>query len=641
MLAFLCVSCASLWLKIFDMCGIIGFLAKGSSFPDRPRLEKATQSLSHRGPDENGTWCHQRVGLGFRRLSIIDLKKGSQPMSDPAGRYHIVFNGEIYNFKELRSSLEQKGCRFQTQSDTEVLLQLYAAAGEDCVRQLRGMFAFAIYDKDKESLFLARDRFGKKPLIYTETSTGFYFSSEVGALLQLADCAKDVDLVAVQQYLSLNYVPSPRTIWRDIKRLPAASTLKVEWGKAQTPQHYWHLDWKPRAIPEDEAVHRFRSLFEESVRLRLISDVPLGAFLSGGIDSTLTVAAMTQASSRVKTFCVGFEESRFDEAPYAREAANRLGTDHHEIRISAKSLHTLDDLLDSLGEPFADQSILPTYLLSKATRQHVTVALSGDGGDEFFAGYKRYQHLQRSAQIKKFGLAKPWSTLSKASFQIEKILNPRRRKLQWPRSAIDQIVGLPPLDQYLNLVSTWHSEEMGSLLRHSSDDTLDYFRDLSIKFSHLDSLTKWQALDTETYLIDDILRKVDTASMACSLECRCPFLDHHLAEFVATLPSDLKLRGSESKVLLKKVYPDKIPPEFFHRKKKGFSIPLADWMRTEWKNPIAESIQNISPELDKTFDRSILQQMWHEHQEGVNDHSSRLWNWFVLYRWNEKFKPIW
>jgi asparagine synthase (glutamine-hydrolysing) len=623
------------------MCGIIGFLAKGSQFPDRSRLEKATQSLAHRGPDENSVWCHQRVGLGFRRLSIIDLKQGRQPMSDPAGRYHVVFNGEIYNFKELRASLEQKGCRFQTQSDTEVILQLYATVGESCVHQLRGMFAFAIYDKDKESLFLARDRFGKKPLVYAETSTGFYFASEMGALLQLADCKKSVDPLAVQQYLSLNYVPSPRTIWSDIKRLPAASTLKVDWGKAQTPQTYWQLDWKPHDIPEDEAIARFKSLFEESVRLRLVSDVPLGAFLSGGVDSTLIVAAMTQTASKVKTFCVGFEESKFDETSYAREAANRLGTNHQEIRVSAKSLGVLDDFLPNLGEPFGDQSILPTYLLSKATRQHVTVALSGDGGDEFFAGYKRYQHLRRAAQLQRLGLSKPWSALSKTSFQIERTLNPRRRKLQWPRSAIDQIVGLHPLDQYLRLISTWHSDDLNSLLRTSTGYGLVHFRDLSLRFSHLDALSKWQALDTETYLVDDILRKVDTASMASSLECRCPFLDHHLAEFVATLPADLKLRGGESKVLLKKIYPDQVPPEFFKRKKKGFSIPLANWIRSEWKNPIAESIQNISPELDKVFDRTVLQRMWQEHQDGANDHSSRLWNWFVLYRWNETFKPNW
>jgi len=650
------------------MCGIIGYFSKSERTPARAALERAMDAMTHRGPDGRGIWTEGRAGLGFRRLSVIDLKTGDQPMTNEDGTLYLVFNGEIYNFRELRESLEKRGHRFKTKSDTETILHLYEEEGEQCVERLRGMFAFAIHDRNKNTFFLARDRFGKKPLVYSETSSGFYFASEIGALLQLADCSRTVDFAAVDAYLSLNYVPGAHTAWRDITRLPAASTLWVRNGIANKSQRYWQLDWKQSSVThlsEDEGLDGFRERFEESVKLRMIADVPLGAFLSGGVDSSVTTAAMTRLGGKVKTFCIGFEDPRFDESPYAREIAHRLDTDHHELRVEADSLDALDGLIDNLGEPFADQSLLPTFLLSRFTRQHVTVALSGDGGDEFFAGYKRYRHLAQAGFLKRWGLVGPWLTASRALFRIEQQLNPSRWKLEWPRSSVDRILGLEPLEQYLQLVGCWNQEARSHLWRkkmsgdHPSPPFPGWLRpeqgdpahDLAMSFvahavaGHPDlrGSSQWQAMDVETYLIDDILRKVDTASMACSLECRCPLLDQRVTEFAAGLPGHFKTnRRGQTKIMLKKLYPDLLPSQLFEREKKGFSMPIGKWMRNQWKEIIRSSIEDAWDKgMETCFDRESLRQIWREHLDGRQDHGSRLWAWLVLFRWDQRFKPDW
>ncbi len=629
------------------MCGIIGYFAKGKHIPERTAFERAMDGMAHRGPDGRGIWIQDQVGLGFRRLSVIDLKTGSQPMANEDGSLHLVFNGEIYNFKEIRNRLERKGHCFRTQSDTEVILHLYEEEGEDCVASLRGMFAFAVYDKNKDSLFLARDRFGEKPLVYSETPTGFYFASEMSALLHLADCNREVHPDAIDAYLSLRYVPDAYTTWKNIHRLPAASMMRVRHGIAESSRRYWRLDGSSvshKNLSEQEALEGFRERFEESVRLRMIADVPVGAFLSGGVDSSMTVAAMKRLGGKVKTFCMGFQESRFDESSYAREIAQRLETDHHEIQVKADSLDALDLLVDRMGEPFADQSLLPTYLLSQFTRQHVTVALSGDGGDEFFGGYKRYAHLKLAALLKSFGMVKPWLAASRCLFWIERQFNPSRRKLNWPRSAVDQILALEPFDQYLHLVECWRDESRKSLQKHKTNDLAAlWLRSMKERHPNLTGSSPWQALDVETYLIDDILRKVDTASMACSLECRCPLLDHSLAEFVVSLPSRFNTSGTKTtKILLKKLYPDLLPPRLFERKKKGFSMPIGQWMRRQWKGVIQESIEGKWSEgMESYFNRKVLQRLWQDHQDEKQDHGERLWTWFVLYRWGLRYKPNW
>jgi len=630
------------------MCGIIGYFSKGERVPARATFERAVDGLTHRGPDGRGVWTNGRAGLGFRRLSVIDLKTGDQPMSNEDGTLHLVFNGEIYNFKELRASLENRGHRFKTQSDTETILHLYEENGDQCVGRLRGMFAFAIHDQKQNALFLARDRFGKKPLVYSETSTGFYFASEIGTLLQLSDCSRAVDLLAVDAYLALNYVPGSHTAWREIKRLPAASTQWVRNGVAHEPRCYWRLNWSQSStahLSEEEALRGFRERFEESVKLRMIADVPLGAFLSGGVDSSVTTAAMTRLGGKVKTFCIGFDDPRFDELSYAREVALRLDTDHRELRVEADSLDALDGLIDKLGEPFADQSLLPTFLLSKFTRQHVTVALSGDGGDEFFAGYKRYRRLAQAGLLKRWGLVHPWLAASKVLFRIEQAMNPSRRKLEWPRSSVDHILGLEPLEQYLNLVGCWNQKARSHLWRKKVNGDLAMSSVAHALEDHprLQGSSRWQALDVETWLIDDILRKVDTASMACSLECRCPFLDQQVAEFAAGLPKNFKVdwRG-RNKILLKKLYPNLLPPRLFEREKKGFSMPIGQWMRKQWKEIVRSSIEDVWEQgMETCFDRERLRQVWREHQEGRQDHGSRLWAWLVLFRWNQRFKPAW
>lgn len=630
------------------MCGILGYYLKGTATPPKERFLQALDALRHRGPDRQGTWFSPdgRVGLGFRRLSVIDLEGGDQPMGNEDGSLRVIHNGEIYNFQELRERLEKRGHRFATRSDTETILHAYEERGKECVDDLRGMFAFALYDAREERLFLARDRFGKKPLVYAETATAFWFASEIGALLRLADVGRQADAEAIDAYLALQYVPSPRTAWAEIQRLPAASRMVVRNGAAESPRRYWRLDWTPD-VPRDDAeiVEGFRERFERAVKLRLTSDVPLGAFLSGGVDSTVTVAAMMRMGGRVKTFTVSFEDPRFDESAFAREAAERLGTEHHEMRVRADAIDLLDPLLDKLGEPFADQSLLPTHLLSKFTRSGATVALSGDGGDELFAGYKRYADLARAARIERFGARRPWLILSRVAFEAERLVNSRRRTLDWPRTALDRILPLAPLERFLALAGAWSSAARAAAWRapRENDFALAVLRAALAAGAGSDGLSEWQALDVESYLPDDILRKVDTASMACSLECRSPLLDHEVAAFAARLPARFKLdaRG-RSKGLLKNLYRDLVPPSFFARRKKGFSMPIGDWMRGQWRGPMEEAISGAwSPGLEQAFERTTLQRIFEEHQARRTDHGPRLWAWYALTRWDALFRPEW
>lgn len=630
------------------MCGIVGYLSKTEKSPSTETLNRSTAALSHRGPDSCGFWTGPSVGLGFRRLKVIDLATGDQPMTNEDETLRIVFNGEIYNHRMIRDHLEAKGHQFRSRSDTEVILHLYEEEGSRCVEQLRGMFAFAIYNQRENSLFLARDRFGKKPMVYAETPSGFYFSSEIGALKLLADVEKKVDAEALDAYLALRYVPGERTAWSGIRRLPAGSTMRVRKGVADKPDGYWRLSWS-NAMMEDispeEAFTGFRQRFEESVRLRLVADVSVGVFLSGGIDSSVTVAAIRNLGVRPKTFCIGFEDRKFDESAYAREIARRLDTDHHDWIVAPDSLEGLDAVMEQMGEPFGDQSLLPTMMLSKFARRQVTVALSGDGGDEFFAGYKRYRHLRHADFLTRWGLEKAWMTGSRWIFATERILNPSRRHLKWPRNAVDRILNLSPTERYLSLMGSWPRDVRVELWKKvlKRDFAKEHLAAAMADHPGLEGLSHWQALDAETYLVEDILRKVDAASMAVSLECRCPLLDHHVAEFAAGLPERFKWNRREgSKVLLRKLYPDLLPPHLLKRKKKGFSMPIGKWMRKQWREPIRESIEGEwGGSLKNSFQRLTLQRLWREHQSGQHDHGDRLWTWFVLWRWNQRFEPDW
>lgn len=627
------------------MCGIIGYFSKGATRPDRNRLDQATEMMHHRGPDASGAWLDDRAGFGFRRLSIIDLSTGNQPMSTEDGKLHIVFNGEIYNYRELRAGLEAKGFRFGTQSDTEVILKLFLQKGARCVEDLRGMFAFAIYDSSRGTLFLARDRLGKKPLVYAETSHGFYFASEIKPLLHLSELPRVVDHEAAQAYLTFRYIPREKTIWRNCFRLPRASRMFVEHGSIKKVEPYWTFpDTKSVDASEDECLEKVRSAFEDSVRLRLISDVPLGAFLSGGVDSSVTVAAMKRLQSNVQTFSIGFEDSKFDESKYAREASERIGTTHHELRVAADSLDSLHSLIEKSGEPFADQSLLVTHLLSKFTRSNVTVALSGDGGDELFSGYKRYVQLAKAWRLNQSGLAGLKIASSFIGFKLEQLFNPGRRGLRWPRSAIDRILPMGENEQAAYLLSSWNEglrPKLWTGTRRSFSAT-GFVEQRLAALKSSNSFSKWQQLDLDLYLCDDILRKVDIASMAASLECRCPFLDHKLIEVIASLPQRYVADASNQKYLLKHLYPEIFPAGFFDREKKGFSMPIGSWMKKQWKDEIGNSINLVSNNgMERVIDRNTLKFIWTEHLEGREDHGDRLWTWHVLSKWNEIFKPDW
>ncbi len=630
------------------MCGIIGYVSKGEWVPEPKLFQESVDDLSHRGPDDRGVWTGIQAGLGFRRLSIIDLGTGKQPMLNEDGTLVLIFNGEIYNFIDLRDHLESRGHRFKTRSDGETILHLYEDHGEKCVDSLRGMFAFAIYDIPRNTLFLARDRLGKKPLVYTETSTGFFFSSEIAPLLKLADCSRAVSFNAIDAYLSLRYVPAPYTAWNDLRRLPAGSTLMVRDGKPGLPARYWDLDWE-RTLPDDvtdgDAIHRMRDILEQSVRLRSISEVPLGSFLSGGIDSSVTTAAMKKVNGRVRTFSIGFDDPKFDESSHAIRISRILETDHFEMRVQPDSLDSIDDLVTKMGEPFADQSLIPTHLLSRFTRKHVTVAMSGDGGDELFAGYKRYRHLRRARLLQKYGISKPWRWGSRLLFSLERVVNPSRRTLRWPRSALDVIAGLNPIEQYLSLMGGWRNEDCLMLWKEPSPNRFAAAW-LHNHFSMHRDLNKdviWQAVDVDTYLPDDILRKVDCASMACSLEVRSPLLDQEFVELAATLPDRLRQgKHGRTKILLRELYPEVLSPTLFDREKKGFSMPIGKWMRSQWFEPIRDSIEGPwSDGMDDTFEREALQHVWREHLSGRQDHGQRLWTWFMLWKWDQKFRPDW
>lgn len=627
------------------MCGILGYLDSGSGAGPWA-LAAAVSSLHHRGPDDSGTWCEDGAGLGFVRLSIIDLSPaGHQPMQSPDGRYTIVFNGEIYNFPELRSELEKGGERFVGHSDTEVLLRLYQRLGLDgCLARLRGMFAFAVWDRQTRTLTLARDRLGVKPLVYAETGDGFVFASEIGSLFALApSLSRRVDPTAIDHYLSYQYVPSPRTGFAAIRKLPPAHALVVRDGRIERCFRYWDVDHSQRsALRFDEAAEKLRELVLEATRLRMVADVPLGAFLSGGVDSSITVAAMArQRSDQVKTYAMGFADERFSELPYARIVAEHLGTEHHEAICQPDAAALLPQLIGKLGEPFADNSILPTFYVAEFARRDVTVALTGDGGDEAFAGYRRHLHLDRVGRLEARGLLPLWRGLRRATAALENSV--RRHKRAFPHAVGDQILTLPPLERFRHLVAYFPEAEKAGLLAPGFRALLeeDSLAPLSAAWSRSagqhDTLNRWLYVDSQTYLADDILAKVDIASMAVSLECRSPFLDHRVVEFAASLPAAYKLGpNGRGKHLLKEAFADWFPPGFFERKKMGFSAPTGRWLREDLQPMLRDYLLGSST-LNAWLQPACVSALVDEHLSGRASHAKRLWSLLCLALWVERF----
>ncbi len=631
------------------MCGIAGAVwIDPQRALSREVLERMTVELTHRGPDEQGLHLAEfrtrspyeplpGVALGFRRLSIIDVAGSHQPLCNEDESVWLVFNGEVYNYRSLRRRLEGSGHRFRTDGDAEVIVHLYDDLGPECFTQLDGMLSAAIWDAKNRRLVLARDRLGKKPLVYRLESGRLLFASELKSLLEVPGVPREVDAGALDEYLAYQYVPPPNTIFRGIKKLPPAHYAVYQDGHL-TVRRYWEPKWKSEVtISANEAAEKLRTLFDASVTARLQSDVPLGAFLSGGVDSSLVAASMQrQAGTRIKTFSIGFPQAEYDETSYARLVSRHLQTEHTELQVSPDAVSTLPQLVWNFDEPFGDSSALPTYFLAKLTREHVTVALSGDGGDELFAGYSRYSAaklgalLDRSGPLKSLLAAKLWQWLPSSG-------NQRSRLRQFKR--FSESLSLSPARRYFDWISIFSEARRAELYREEFVDELpdsDPFQYLQQAWKNVgprDAVSCASLADLQTYLPSDLLVKVDLASMAHGLECRQPFLDHRLVEFAVTLPASLKLRWGQSKYLLRKAFGDRLPAEIWRRRKMGFGVPLAHWFRKELKELTHDALLSESSRTAVYFRPKVIRRLVDEHERGTFDHSARLWSLLFLELW--------
>jgi asparagine synthase (glutamine-hydrolysing) len=624
------------------MCGIAGIVRSDGARVDRELLERMNEAIRHRGPDDDGFYLSDGVGLAMRRLSIIDLKSGKQPIHNHDRTAWIVFNGEIYNYRELRSQLEKLGHEFYTDSDTEAIVHAYDQYGTDCPKYLRGMFAFAIWDERAKSLFLARDRVGKKPLLYAELNGELVFGSEFNALLQHPGISRDVDFEAIHHYLSFICVPAPLTAYRAIRKLEPGHSLCWRNGEIKI-ERYWQLDFsKKLKIGEEEAGERVVDLLRESVRIRLMSEVPLGAFLSGGIDSSAIVALMAQESSeQVKTFSIGFDEQDFSELHHARRVAEHVGADHHEFIVRPDAMEILPTLVEHYGEPFADSSAIPSYYVSRETRAYVTVALNGDGGDECFAGYQRYAAMslaQKYARVPGALRNGVIANLVNALPGFDARPNPLRRAKRFVTAA-----SMPPVERYLRWVSAFDEEAKQNLYSSSFQHETATFRTagfLEPWFARANGAGIVDAsllTDTMTYLPNDLLVKMDIASMTVSLEARSPFLDHHLMEFAASLPENLKLRRLTTKYLLKRVLRKLVPAENLNRSKMGFGVPIGHWFRGAMQPFLRQTLLSEKALARGLFKPEMVRHIVDQHVEGKNDHSHRLWSLLMLELWFQRF----
>jgi len=629
------------------MCGITGWANLDPRTPPpegaKGLLHSMCERMVHRGPDAEGLLVREGVALGMRRLAIIDLVTGEQPVFNEDKTVAVILNGEIYNYRELRTRLEKLGHMFRSTSDTEVLPHLYEEYETEMVQHLNGMFAFALWDAQHRRLFVARDRFGEKPLYWGIFEGTLLFASEPKVLLAHPSVHPGLNLDALRQYLSFDYIPAPLSIYEGIQKLPAAHTLTLENGQVDI-QCYWRLSYKTQTpVPtEREAAEHLEGLLADSVSMRLVSDVPLGVLLSGGVDSSTVAAMAVRASSEaVKTFSISFAESSFDESSYARAVAKFLGTDHHEERLSANLAANLVGEIGSwMDEPFSDPSLVPTYLLSRFTRKHVTVALGGDGGDELFAGYPTYWGHRWTGFYKgiprflRRGLIEP----------IVNSLPVKTKNLSFDYRARRFVLGAE-YDQVARhhiWFGSFTPEQQTALLtnevkRTSEADIYGQARSLMAACDSDDVVECMQSLDTQLYLAEDILTKVDRASMAVSLEVRAPFLDPRIAEYAASLPSSYKLHGRKTKYILKRSVAGLLPPFVLQRGKKGFGVPVAEWLKGKLR-PLARDL--LSPERLRRsglFDPIYVARLQSEHERGVANHRKLLWTLLMFELWHESF----
>ncbi|HMQ04651.1 MAG TPA: asparagine synthase (glutamine-hydrolyzing) [Pyrinomonadaceae bacterium] len=625
------------------MCGITGYVTRDEGHSDRSILERMTAAIAHRGPDDDGFFVDRHAALGMRRLAIIDIAGGHQPIHNQDRSKWIIFNGEIYNYQELREGLLKRGHQLYTNSDTEAVLHLYEEYGADCVEHLRGMYAFAIWDTTEKSLFAARDRVGKKPFLYSYQPNGdLIFGSEFRALLEHPVVSRDVDYSAIDDYMSYMCVPAPKTAYLQIRKLEPGHWLKWKDGQIQT-KRYWQPDFSKKIkITEKEAIEETTRLVRESTRLRMISEVPLGAFLSGGVDSSIIVALMAQLSDRpVKTFSIGFEEEDFSELRYAKRVAEHVGAEYNEFVVRPDALEVIPILVDHYGEPFADSSMIPTYYVAKETRRHVTVALNGDGGDESFAGYERYvamkladKYLRLPAFARKPMIGRLVDLLPSSELKRSRIRDVKR---------FLTAAELPRTERFFRWVSAFDRSAKREMYTAEFADSVsenDPAREIETWLNTSNGARTPDPLllaDLMTYLPNDLLVKVDIASMANSLEARSPLLDHNVIEFAASLPAGLKMRGVETKSLLKKVAARLVPREVVYRQKMGFGVPIGKWFRTEMRE-FVRGVLLSGRALDRGIIRpEILRNYVDEHTEGRRDHSPRLWSLLMLELWFQRF----
>ncbi|MCI0546159.1 MAG: asparagine synthase (glutamine-hydrolyzing) [Candidatus Rokubacteria bacterium] len=626
------------------MCGIAGIVHADPGYPiDRELMRRMTGAMSHRGPDADGLRIWPGAALGHRRLSIIDLSTGDQPIYSEDGRKAVILNGEIYNFQELRARLEAHGHRFATRSDTEAIVHGYEEWGVGCLAELRGMFAFALWDEDARRLLLARDRVGKKPLYWTQDGDRLAFASELKALLQDPALKREVNLEALDHYLALGHVAAPSAIFRGVFQLPPAGYLVWERGQVRTGE-YWDV---PQGVvvqrSEADTIEAFAEVFTDAVRVRMISDVPIGAFLSGGVDSSAVVEAMSRLSTQpVKTTSVGFAERAWSELDHARMVARVVESDHLEVTVAPRAAEVLPRLVWHLDEPFADSSAVPTYYVSRAARERVTVALSGDGGDELFAGYERRYGVNRwEARARRLipaaircGVLGPLGRVWPKADWLPRPLRGRyvlqNLATSFERAYFADLSMFRP-DEKAALVSP---ELARSLAGH--DPFAGWVRHFD-RVRHLDPLSRLLYVDLKSWLADDILVKVDRMSMASSLEVRAPLLDQRVIEFAATVPPDLKYHGSTSKYLLKRYLETRVPPSVVHRPKQGFEIPLGAWLRGELY-PMAEDLLFSPRARGRGYVQpEAVQRLWARHQRGTRDQAPQLFGLMMLELWQRTF----
>ena len=616
------------------MCGISGAYLPGDGLIDPAIVRRMNDALRHRGPDDEGYYADPRgnLMLGHRRLSVIDLATGHQPIFNESGSVAVVFNGEIYNFLELRKELIAKGYAFRTNSDTEVIANLYDDVGADCVHRLRGMFAIAIWDRQRQELVLIRDRLGKKPIYYAESRGGFYFASEIQSLTAVPGLSREIDECAIDLFLTYSYVPSPWSIYRGIRKLPPAHLLRVRAGKV-TLERYWQPTFEPKLdLDFGEAQRELLRLFTESVQLRLISDVPLGVFLSGGVDSSAVAAIMsTITSGPIKTFSIGFSDPRYNELAHARVVARHFGTDHHEWMVEPQALDVLPQIVRTYGEPYGDSSAIPTWYLSRLAKSQVTVALNGDGGDELFGGYPWHRVIPAVNRLAPF--AAPWLMRRIAG---SRMLPRRARTLAELLSMTE-----PQRVQRLRGVLTndgrdrLYHRDFRARVDRGADRYLEQVYDAGVP-DHYDRVFK---MDLLSYLPDDLLVKVDRASMAHGLECRSPLLDHRLLEFASRLPAKWKISRGRSKYIFKEAIRSLFPEGFLDRKKMGFSVPIGEWFRGEWKAWVSATLLEGPLAKRAILDRREMQAILAEHDSGRRDRETLIWNLTMLSLWFEQFTP--